>query len=416
MKAYEDILTRNRLPVDIMLFIDALDEYDGPSKAIIDFIPSSVRKSSTQATNLKICFSSREWDAFDQSFSDGPGFRIHEHTKDDIRRYISSRLSSHPNISVRLDAGGEQEQLDIREMENDLAYRANGVFIWVRAVIDEMHRLFSQNTPTYKLLEYLKGVPDDLDRLYTDSIMRLPHVYRREAYYMFEVMRRSDRALGAIFMKETVLCAEATSISQCIEAINDNRKSQSFTQNPYRWVIERGAGLIEIEEDATPLVPNAGRVQFIHQTVLDFLSRPGFRSLVLGQAFELPRENGYSFLAKWQFALLEAERFGKLDSEVGPPARSSDGKSLAIQPATDNLLALAEQTSGKSMKYFLESVDAKAIRSELETLEGSRLEYDTSHIVNPLLSFSALQSLTILLGDSIQKLSLLQVSWHQWQL
>ena len=195
MKAYEDILTRNRLPVDIMLFIDVLDEYDGPSKAIIEFIQSSVRKSSTQATNLKICFSSREWDAFDQRFSDGPGFRIHEHTKADIQRYISSRLSSHPNISVRLNAGSEQEQLDIREMENDLAYRANGVFIWVRAVIDEMHRLFSQNTPTCKLLEYLKGVPDDLDRLYTDSIMRLPHVYRREVYYMFEVMRRSDRAL-----------------------------------------------------------------------------------------------------------------------------------------------------------------------------------------------------------------------------
>ena len=132
--------------------------------------------------------------------------------------------------------------------------------------------------------------------------------------------------------------------------------------------------------------------------MLDFLSRPGFRSLVLGQAFELPRENGYSFLTKWQFALIEAESFGKLDSEVGP-ARSSDGESLVIEPATRNILALAEQTTGKSMKYFLESVDAKAIRSELQTLERSQLGYDTSHIVNPLLSFSALQGLTILLGE-----------------
>src|SRR5690349_18355214 len=79
MKTYEDILVQSILPIDILLFIDALDEYDGPSEAIVDFIQSSVHRSRRGATRLKICFSSRQWEPFEQSFSRGPGFQIHDH-------------------------------------------------------------------------------------------------------------------------------------------------------------------------------------------------------------------------------------------------------------------------------------------------------------------------------------------------
>jgi hypothetical protein len=139
MMAYEAILTQNTSPVDLLFFIDALDEYDGPPEAIVDFLRTSLRKSSQGATRLKLCVSSREWTAFEDSFAHEPGFKIHERTQDDIRRYISSRLPT---------GRTDEERSDIREIEKTINHRANGVFIWVKAVIDEICRLFLKTTPT----------------------------------------------------------------------------------------------------------------------------------------------------------------------------------------------------------------------------------------------------------------------------
>ncbi|KAK1753330.1 SERAC1 [Echria macrotheca] len=303
-KAYQEVLVRNKLPLDILLFIDALDEYDGPPEAIVDFIQSSVQTSRHNATSLKICFSSREWDAFDKGFSKGPGFRIHEHTKADIDRYITSRLSSHPKIAERLASGTEHERSDITSMERSLSERANGVFIWVRAVIDEIHRRFFQHSGLGELLRFLEDVPDDLDLLYTYSIKRLPHEYRMEAYYMFEIMLKANDSLPSASLKTAVL----------------SRK----------WVQERGASLVDIGR-------GHDRPSFIHQTVVDFLTRPGFRGIIFGHAFELPLENGYSLLSKWDLAEAQVDFFED-SNHRGFPVLSS-------KFIPSNALALAERTT-----------------------------------------------------------------------
>ncbi len=385
MKAYEDILVRNALPVDILLFIDALDEYDGPPEAIVNFIQSSVQKSHHGATSLKVCFSSREWEAFEQSFSRGPGFRIHDYTKADIERYISSRLSSDPNIAKRLDSGSEQERSEIRRMEKSLAERANGVFIWVRAVIDEIHRLFSQNTPTSELLGFLKDVPSDLDQLYTDSVKRLPHEFRREAYYMFEIMLRSDRQLSPSDLKQAVLCSMHQSLDDCVREVQgENMQLDSIPNAPDRWVNERGAGLVEIQHN--------GDTRFIHQTVLDFLSRPGFRGTIFGHAFELPRENGYSLVLKWLLARAEAA-FRATSAEDFEQGRIPIRASPAV---FFNILALSEQTTGRSMRKLLGQLDVRIMRDELRWLKS---EYANAHIRNPLYSFAAVHGLMLLLEE-----------------
>ena len=388
MKAYEGILVHNALPVEILLFIDALDEYDGPPEAIVKFIQSSVQKSHQGATRLKVCFSSREWEAFEQSFSRGPGFRIHDYTKADIERYISSRLSSDPNVAQKLVSGSEQERSDIRKMEETLAERANGVFIWVRAVTDEIHRLFSQNTPTSELLGFLEDVPSDLDQLYTDSIKRLPHEFRREAYYMFEIMLRSDGPFAPSELKQAVLCAMHQSLDACVREIQgQNMQLDSIPNAPDRWVNERGAGLVEVHSGPYRVV-----ARFIHQTVLDYLSRPGFRGTIFGHAFELPLENGYSLVSKWLLAQAETV-LRATPAEV--LEQGDDLTGFRGSPRVfSNILALAEQTTGRSMRKLLSQLDIRIMRDELR-----QLGYAEAHIANPLCSFAAVHGLRILLEE-----------------
>ncbi|KAM7199682.1 hypothetical protein V8F33_004334 [Rhypophila sp. PSN 637] len=337
-EAYKDIITQNAFPVDLFLFVDALDEYDGPHEAIVEFIQVSVQMSQKGSTTLKVCFSSREWKEFEQRFSRGPGFRIHEHTQADIDRYITSRLSNDPIVSDMLNRGSEWKRSDIQDIEDTLARLANGVFIWVRAVIDEIHCLFSRNTPMNDLLEYLNGVPADLEHLYTDSIRRLPHEYRREAYFMFEAMLRSERQLRPVSLQQVVFCAKHQGFDDCVRMIVDNR---SFDK-ACRWTNERGAGLVEID--------HLSIVRFIHQTVLDFVARPGFRALMFGNAFELPIENGYSVISKWELALYAVfTKFLQPTSAEEDALQGGPTQTLIFfesSPSTPySSLALAEQTT-----------------------------------------------------------------------
>jgi hypothetical protein len=231
----------------------------------------------------------------------------------------------------------------------------------------------------------LEGIPDDLDQFYTDAIKRIPHEYRMEAYLMFEVILRArDRSLFTYELVEAVSCAGLDSLDDCLSAIVQNR-TKPGEADCSGWVKDRGAGLLELGVIA--LTSDGKRVthqvQFMHQTVLDFVSRPGFRSIILGGTFELPLENGYSLLAKWLFARAE----GANRMEPGAPA---------ISP-TNNVLALAESTTGRSLKMFLDAVDVSVIARELRDLDFSE------HTADPKVAFAAVQSLTILLQEFIQE-------------
>jgi hypothetical protein len=77
-------LKQTRLPIDILLFLDALDEYGGRPDFIADFIKRMIDGPKSSATRVKICFSSRLWNVFIDQFQASPGFKIHERTKEDI--------------------------------------------------------------------------------------------------------------------------------------------------------------------------------------------------------------------------------------------------------------------------------------------------------------------------------------------
>ena len=359
MKAYDAILTQTLFSLKLFLFLDALDEYDGPPESIVNFVLSSVEKSSKGSTMLKLCLSSREWSTFEKRFSGGSGFKIHEHTDQDIRHYISTRLSNDTTLASRLVMGTEQEQLDVQQMEQSLASRANGVFIWVRAVIDEIHRGFSKRLPTTELLKYIQSFPDDLDEFYAEAVKRIPHQLRMEAFVMFEIITKIGEITPPC-LREMTLCAEFSRLADYVAALQAHRGDRSSV-DPDRWVKDRGAGLLEIAATPDPLLDTYphGQVQFMHQTALDFVSRPGFRALVLDDHYSLPLENGYSFFAKWVFSNLHAI--------VTQTSHHFYRPNFPV-----DLLAQAELTTGKSMKGFIDDLDSGSM--EL-ALNSSLLEY-----------------------------------------
>jgi hypothetical protein len=166
MRCYESILSQNSVPVEIYRFLDALDEYQGRPEVVIEFIQSSVRGRPGAKSRLKACFSSREWSSFETTFSGCPGLRIHEHTEQDIRTYLSARLSS------IYGPGGlrEYNQSSLRKIDESIATRAHGVFIWVRAIMDIVVQSSLQGVAIGQLAEKVDSFPEDLEEFYTDAI------------------------------------------------------------------------------------------------------------------------------------------------------------------------------------------------------------------------------------------------------
>jgi hypothetical protein len=125
-------------------FIDALDEYGGNCDDVAEVVAKIC-----ESPNIKICFSSREWPAIENMFGIKRNdrtllvrkIRMQLLTKDDIHQYVSDHLGSDPRYQKfkrsLVDYSDSTQKLDLLQ---DITYRAQGVFLWVVLVCDNLHR------------------------------------------------------------------------------------------------------------------------------------------------------------------------------------------------------------------------------------------------------------------------------------
>lgn len=83
-RALSAIISQREQNIEVLLCLDALDEYSGPPEMIADFVQSLVQPAQDSRTVVKVLFSSRPWDAFVSNFNQEPGFKMHEQTKTDM--------------------------------------------------------------------------------------------------------------------------------------------------------------------------------------------------------------------------------------------------------------------------------------------------------------------------------------------
>jgi Cdc6-like AAA superfamily ATPase len=81
------VLEQTEVPMHLILFLDALDEFDGAKEFICDFLKQISNIPATETRNVKICFSSRPWKIFIANFSVCDRFQLQDFTEDDIRDY-----------------------------------------------------------------------------------------------------------------------------------------------------------------------------------------------------------------------------------------------------------------------------------------------------------------------------------------
>lgn len=284
--ALQSVLAHRDTTRKICLFIDALDEFDGHLEVLADFLQTLINGG------CKICFSSRPREILEKYFGSSPGMRIHEHTQKDIQSYTVGRLAALPDLQNPSDLTWETRDA-VNKAVRQITEKANGVFLWVKLALD---RIQQDGVVASTLSERLQEVLLELEDFYASIIERIPSDYLWETYLTLDVMLRTQEELSSRNLFWIVKAIRCQTLAECLEM----RKSNDFQQFCHH-LKELCGGLIEISE---PFDENA-RIRLMHETVREFIGGPRFQELIVGNAFVLNAQNGYTELAKFYLTYLK---------------------------------------------------------------------------------------------------------------
>lgn len=169
MKVLLKFLEQDRVSVMLYLFLDALDEYDGPPTRVSDFVQSILDMPNNPVTKVKICFSSRLWNNFVDRFQSLPGFKMDEQTKTDVKMYVRGCLHDNPSTDLLLTSIDANVRSGVVELELGIIQRAKGVFLWLKLVMDEVIQEHAEGSTLKEIAEIISLFPKDLEELYAHN-------------------------------------------------------------------------------------------------------------------------------------------------------------------------------------------------------------------------------------------------------
>ncbi|MCJ1400187.1 hypothetical protein MMC11_003391 [Xylographa trunciseda] len=308
------------LDLGILIFLDALDEHDGDNEQLTDLVWKLVNNSAGSRLKLKICLASRPWPVFTSSFSACPGFAIHDYTRDDIHIYTNRRLQE-ATVGLSMPQETNVYIRKLRDISEQVTDKARGVFIWVRLVVNELSKGLRDGTPLFVLEQKLSEMPSELKDLYIHTLRRIEVEYQQETQIMLQLALCSFSPLP---LKSFLACSSY--------ARWDSEYEFETEDTMMRHLASRSGGLLEVfsmprlpaEQDidgasiasysSMPRLPaeqdideasiasssaleSILRVQFIHQTVKDFVAPGGVGSGFLSDVTTV--YSGYLYLVKY---------------------------------------------------------------------------------------------------------------------
>jgi hypothetical protein len=350
------ILSQQLGDLEILLFLDALDEYSGPLELIAEFIQSLVQPVPDGKTKVKVLFSSRPWDTFVASFAECPGFKIHEQTKGDMRMYVLDRLRTLHHSRLSLTPPEEPAESEPRDIASTIVARAEGVFLWVWLVVESLLGA-GPDVTTHQLEQILNALPDGLEELYERTAKRIPHSSRLGAFVVLEIV---NRALQPLSVQDVVLaasCAEGRTLQECSGMIKTRLSGMVLAQEATQLKNLCG-GLIDVGHSGSSLV-----VQFMHKTVKDFVSKLGFERRMLDRSHPPLYGNGFSFFMKYRLASLDVRSSSQASQLPGDSQNLEQEIGLFSFPELIHLASSAETTTGNAEEVFFDSIGDERIQS-----------------------------------------------------
>lgn len=299
------LLHQEVIAIDLVLFLDALDEFDGHDDTIGRFMKDLLKIPPTSKTRVKVCVSSRPTPGLKSHFGSYPGFAIHDHTKHDIQEYAAK------SVPLALDTY-KPDQL-LQQLVPSIIDRANGVFLWVTLAIKELQVRVKEATDVLSmdaLEKILYQLPDDLQTFYELIVERISKPNRLWTYALLELLiRKTGPPFTAREIHDAVSVSYCKTFDEALEVLDNLDPPGPENDENFNFQLEASVrdkihawsgGLVEVKVEWQNRI---ARPQFMHQTVLEFATGPWFKKVVVGDHLAaMLNENGHSFYAKYWIA------------------------------------------------------------------------------------------------------------------
>lgn len=270
-QAVRAVLGEGSKSFKIYVFVDALDEceVDLGANYLIHFL--SDLSNASQRSNLRICFSCR--DLPDVRIPNLSGsFKLQEKNQPDISSFICDQWTQ-----ARLDEDSGEE---MNRLKSDLIEKADGIFLWARLALERVVTSILDGATIAELREIISDIPNQLEGIFAMLLKQIDARYINESNMMLSVVLTAARPLTLQeFRLIAALCGETQYRSQL--DLDMSRNTVREGNMIARRIRSRCGGLLEVRtspdveaqmESLGVSNPSEGIIQFIHQSVKDFLS------------------------------------------------------------------------------------------------------------------------------------------------
>ena len=238
----------------IVLFIDALDECQGSLRQHIEFLQSLAQYVQASGSAIHICVASRPLPATTAWLGQCPKLNLEDDNAHDISTYVRSKTKHLVAASdASIYTGFVQSIVD----------RADGVFLWVILVTEELLDGWESSDTISQLSQRLAHIPKELDQFFGRMLEKIPEAKINDALAIFRCVLGARRPLTILELQSAVTFGSSSfnSLAEWYASglvVTGNDAIQRRIQSCC-------GGLLEV-------VGSSLRVQFIHQSVREFLA------------------------------------------------------------------------------------------------------------------------------------------------
>ena len=356
------------------MFIDGLDEFDGPYDSVI----KTITELSDQR-HVKICVSSRPLLTFEMAFKGEPSLKLQDLNFDTIRDYVYKQLS---HSTQQFASSNRKTQQRLENLLQMIVLRADAVFLWAVIATREVRDGLQGMVNLDELAQAIEVLPPELEALFMLVLKRIKLAFRRDAAKFLQFVLFTKDMEEFHDMQNLDLCRlyliSSQQDFQDAPFVHDILAMDELTEacrTLETRLLSHTAGLLELtsqtrshesyckRKDWDPI--SFTKVEFLHRTVRDFLLDKNEAKSFLND-YGLSEAQVHLCIAKGTLAHLA------LHSQ-GDTVTDEDWPHPMLNPFKDVLrhVSMAERLSGSAQSKFIQSLDyASLVRGY--TVPGSR--------------------------------------------
>jgi nucleoside phosphorylase len=230
----------------LVCFVDALDECDNEDQVqeMVSFFEDLAECAVKEKIRFHVCFSSRHYPHITIDKSVDLTLEVQQGHSEDITKYINSKLK------IGRSKSSEQIKIDVQK-------KSQGIFLWVVLVLPILQKAWNHGQ-VRALSKCLQDVPKDLDELFHDILSKDAQNIENLVLCLRWILY-AERPLSPEELFFTMLSASEAGPVAAWDP------EDVTPEDIHRFILSSSKGLAE------PTRSNPPTIQFIHESVRDFL-------------------------------------------------------------------------------------------------------------------------------------------------